>query len=404
MGVSTRSRQAFPIRSLIPNATVNVPLVVGLATLLLGASLHADGLADDRTSPSSTPPDACLSVARLNPVQKDTESLPLPELLPPAPGELPTEEDSHASPKLGARMDDFHDHTCLLMKHLLDGFDGWFARPDEEPLPSVECPFFVGFEDNFLDRGVGMKSHYRLNCDMKLRLPNFERRMRLFVTTEPLDEFVGTGGDAGSDFRSVRRDLRAGFGRQLDDLFNLSAGLRGGNGVELFGAIKWSHTMHPWGWNVTPSLKGYWTSKQGFGTSGGFLLERWQGPWLLRSASGGKFGQKTRSVQWSETVTFAYAQEVIKDHRFASLAQARDIGRGGGFNGVVEGHGKSTDAYSANVFYRLPLRGRWLFLHAAPELRWTAERDWTMDYGIRVGIDCVFSTLCAGPAARRSSP
>ena len=372
---------------------------VALALLLPGMPGRADGSADAAAITSPACAVAPLTGAGLRPPRGALgELLPLPGPVPDMSGEQSAGQPPPIRQTLGERLDELHNQTCRMMQHVSDRFDGWFVRPGDAPRLAVECPFFVGVESEILNQGAGIESLYDLNFDIRLRLRNLERRMHLFFTTDPLDEFVATEpGDTLPVADKVRHELLAGVGRQLDKLFDVSAGLKAGAQPELFGALKWSHRWHPWEWTVQPSLKGYWTTKQEFGMSGGLLIERWQGPWLLRSASGAKWGQKTREVEWSESMTIGYAQILIMDRRFYSLSQARDFGRGAGLNGAVEGHGSSADLRKINVFYRLPLRGTWLYLHMAPELRWTAERNWATDYGIRVGLDFVFASLCVEP-------
>jgi hypothetical protein len=376
-----------------------VRATVVLAVVLSGAAAWADESTDRAATASSTNGGVIMTVAILSPGRDpNVAPAPLPRSFSAIPVHTPSWNQSRIPPTFGERLDDLHDSTVTMMQNAFDRVDGWFAMPGNESLPAVQCPFFVGLESEFINRGDGIETLYDINFDMKLRLPNFERRLRLFVTTEPLDEFVaGDTAVADPTEENARPELLAGLRRQLDDLFNVSVGVKSGTPPELFGALKWSRRWQPGDWTVRPSLKGYWTTEEGFGASGGLLLERWKGPWLLRSASGIKVGEKIDDVRWSETVTLGYAQELIKDRRFGSLAAARDLGRGGGLGGVVEGHGEETDAYGVNLFYRLPLRGKWLYLHVSPEVRWTAERDWAMDYGIRVGFDFVFSLLCAEP-------
>lgn len=375
---------------------LNVWFIAILAIVVLGSSIHAADTLGKSVRPPKVGKDEPIIVARLA-TQRDrpAEAVPMPVAIPAVSGDPSSEEQPSAPQTFGEQIDGFHDHTCLMTHALFDRIDKWFSAPGNESLPEVTCPFFVGFEDEILNRGNGIESLYNVKFDMKLRLPNMERRLNLFITTESLDEFVST---TPNEVKPVTDDMKheflAGFRRQLDDLFDVAVGVRSINEPELFGALKCSHTWHPGDWTVRPSAKGYWTTKEGLGASGGLLVERWWGPWLFRSASGAKRGEKTEGTEWSENVTFGYAQEMIQDTRFGSLAQARDFGRGVGFNGLVRGHGTETDAYEANVFYRRPLRGKWMYLHVAPEVRWTAERDWAVDYGVRLGLDFVFSTLC----------
>jgi hypothetical protein len=369
-----------------------------LAVLWSGIPARAGSENKGGEAPASTARiDDPLFIARLMP-SPATSHAPVPIPLPNTPVDMPAWSQSPDSPTFGERLDDLHDESCVLMQNMFDRIDHWFAKPGNESLPELECPFFIGLESETLNRGKGVEFLNNVKFDMKLRLPNVERRLHLIFTTEPLDEFVTKAPGEG---RSVTDDgpheFFTGVRRQLDKIFDVTVGVKAGSNPELFAALKWSTTWHPGEWTIRPSLKEYWTSKEGIGTSGGLLVERFWGSWLVRSATGARCGEETRDLEWNETMTVGYVQEQIQDHRFGSLAQARDFGRGYGLCGGVEGHGSMSDAYSLNVFKRMPLRGKWLYLHIAPEIRMTQERNWAMDYGIRIGLDFVFSARCNEP-------
>jgi hypothetical protein len=49
--------------------------------------------------------------------------------------------------------------------------------------------------------------------------------------------------------------------------------------------------------------------------------------------------------------------------------------------------------YEASVFYKRPLRHRWLYGFVEPLVRWERGYDWNADPGIRIGIEALFWDL-----------
>ena len=264
--------------------------------------------------------------------------------------------------------------------------DRRFARDGETPLPATASSLRVGIDTAAFDRGGSLTGDAALDLDVTLALPNIERRLRLFVTTDELTESPTV---SAAEERRLRIGARVAFLRDVD----FDIGVRADLWPTAFAAVKWSqyHTLGRW--RLAPFLKTYVESDDGFGVASGFTLDHVAGPWLWRSSSYVDWENDRDAAVWTQALVVAHVFDTIVDSRPSSPARLRDIGYGTGVRLAIsspEAQSSSVGLYSATLFVKRPLYGSWLYWNFGPEIRWERDRDWRADLGFRLGLDILF--------------
>jgi hypothetical protein len=291
------------------------------------------------------------------------------------------------------RLDHAHDEVFTWVQGVVEATDHLFASQKKELKPVPAAPFRLGMFLESLDRSDGLDLHLDVNLDIALRLPNIEDRLRLFVTSSELDE---SPRDARSD-----SSLRAGVRYPFLKVFNFDLGVKLDLPPVAFASIRWAGHHELGRWDFYPLIKLFAESDEGLGYVTAATFDRWAGRHLFRSSSFAKWSSDRDQIEWTQTLVYAQANQLIVPDRYGSYLRANDIGHGWGVRLLASG-GKETrnaDYLEAGVFYRRPTSTRWLFWSVEPLMRWDREYNWSPDAGIRLGFDMLFWDL-ARPARR----
>lgn len=329
-------------------------LRISLALLAAAARAHAD---------DTVPPDT-----------------PVPTLEAPAP----------AAP---GRLERLHDWLYLGLEREIADIDTWFASSGQEPIPVPPSLFRIGFEGAAFYKGEGVSLVGIPDFEGTLHLPNIERRLKLFITSEDVQE---SPADPTQQTSQVRAGMRFEPVPDLDLEFGVRAKLL----PSAFGTLRWSHRFETDFLSVSPFAKAYAESGLGTGMSGGLTLERWSGFWILRSASWANRLRNTSGITattWSQTVIAGYAPSIIGEQQYGTVAAGRDLACGTVMRLFVSGDSGSRAAlYEGSVIHKRPLMGGWLFGYVEPVMRWVRYEDWHPDPGVRLGIDALFWGVAGG--------
>lgn len=290
----------------------------------------------------------------------------------------------------GQRLDQAHDRIYTWTQGFVEATDHKFADKDKELKPIPAAPFRIGMELESIDHSDGLDMDFDLDVDIALSLPNIEERLRIFVTSDELDEAPRVAGED----RDVRIGLRYRTFRALD--FDI--------GVKLdvppvaFASVRWTRQYDLGNWDFYPFAKLFADTKESIGYAGAATFDRWAGRNLFRSSTYGKWRNDRDEIQWSQTFIYARVHELIVPDRYGSYLKANDIGRGWGMRLLANGENvRGVSYYEANAFYRHPSSNRWLFWYVEPLVRWNRDYNWKADAGVRVGINVLFWDL-ARPA------
>jgi hypothetical protein len=288
---------------------------------------------------------------------------------------------------VGDRLDDWHDKLFVWTNRKIAATDRRFADPDLAPVAQPITPFILGFETTYIDHNRGgSEDHLLLNADMAVQMPNTERRLKLFITSDPLSE---EPYDRAGRLRDLRLGARYSFLEHLD----FDIGVRARIWPEAFTSVKWGTNLNAGDWRMYPFLKAFVTSKDGIGTAGGFSVDHWSREWLLRSSTWAQLLKKNDYPTWTQTFAIANVRELYDESRYGSRARVEDIARGcaiilsaqrdrRNFSGVA--------LYDARLLYKHPVHGNWLYWYIEPGVQWDRDYRYNPDPVVTVGFDVLF--------------
>ena len=376
-------------------------LAMGGAALLLAscAATRYEPPPEVAPQPPTTTADAVVEATATPP---EGTSAPTPSPKPSLERYRPTtrsvrdiRDQNAASPppaNFGQRLDQAHDRVYAWTQGIVESTDHRFAATDREPQPVPAAPFRIGLSLETLDRSDGMKFKLDGELDMALQLPNTEKRLRVFITSDALDESPRNGDRSSS--------LSAGLRHDIARYLNFDLGVRIDVPPVAFTSIKWTREIALGGISFYPFAKVFVETTDGFGASAAATFDHWSGRTLLRASTYGKWTADGDHKDWTQALVFARAHELIVPDRYGSYLNANDIGRGWGVRLQATGEdSKKVSYYESGIFYRRRAPNRWLYWFIEPIVRWDRKYDWSADPGIRVGIDALFWDL-ARPARR----
>jgi hypothetical protein len=298
------------------------------------------------------------------------------------------DQKAAASPPLdfGQRLDDAHDRVYAGMQGFVEATDRRLASEREALQPVPAAPFRIGIVLQAIDRSGGLKFAFDGELDVALQLPNTEKRLRVFITSDDPDESPRNA--------SRRSQLSAGLRRELLRNLDFDLGVRISVPPVAFTSVKWSREVPLGGISFYPFAKVFLESGRGFGASTGATFDHWSGRTLLRASTFARWTAHGDRRDWSQSLVFARAHELLVPDRYGSYLRANDIGQGWGVRLLASAEDSTkVSYYESGVFYRHRTDNRWLYWYAEPLLRWDRKYSWSTDPGIRVGFDALFWDL-----------
>ncbi len=331
----------------------------------------------DMTPPlaNATPEDPAARLRRVGPSERSTAEIREEAARRPYPLDF------------GQRLDSSHDWLFVNAQEFVERTDRRFAPPDAELLPVPATPFRLGLITETINRPDGAKFELDLNLDVSLKLPNLERRLRIFITNDDVAE--------SPDRASDRDNLRAGVRFNPASNLDFDIGVRGDVPPIAFASLRWSK-FYPMGrWDVYPFAKLFAETDDGIGLSSGLTLDRRIGAELIgRASSFARWRKDTAEIDWTQVLLLAHADELLVPERYGRIVRNQDIARGYGMQLLATGEQRNrVDVYEASVFYKRPLRHRWLYGYVEPLVRWDRRYAWSADPGVRIGIEALFWDL-----------
>ena len=290
---------------------------------------------------------------------------------------------------LGERLDKGHDWLYRRLEKMLVSVDQRYAVPERAPLLVPLSPLRIDFATEFLNRQHGLGMAPRVEFDATLRLPNIERRMRIFISSRDLSE---APGNPAVDRNPLRAGVRFAPHAHIDVDFGVRVKLK----PVAYAALRWAPQFDVGRFRLYPLVKPYLESGLGLGVSSGITLERWQERWVIRSSSFGNWRRTTAATSWDQTLMIGHAQSVIQERAYGSFTAGRDLACGTVLRVLATGDRlSSASRYEISVLFKRPLHGGWLYGYVEPLVRWERGSDWHPDSGIRVGVDALFWGLAA---------
>lgn len=289
---------------------------------------------------------------------------------------------SQSAPQDG--LERWHDGFFLGVQDFITRLDSRFVDEDESALPVPISPFRIGLESESIRRASGsVEMRPRIDLDILLQLPNLERRVQVFVTSDTLSESPLTHRASSA----VRAGVRLGALQNVD----LDLGVRADVPPVAFASLRWQRVLAWDHWQVLPLAKIYVESGKGIGAAAGASFERWWDHGVFRAASYANWRLDTGDTEFTQSLTFARASEVLRQGRYSDVVGGRDFARGYGLQLLASGtHDTGAQRYEASLFLKRPTAARWLYWSVAPLVSWERNQHWHPDPGIRIGLDALF--------------
>lgn len=289
------------------------------------------------------------------------------------------------------KLDWMKDWTFLEFQHgvvwVEDRFVNWFGDPGEVvPIPVSQ--FRLGLATRY-EEDLGTEFGIDLDFDTDINLPNIERTLKLIITSQELGDLPGT------DTLDRDEGVRAGLQAQILEAIQFDLGVRVRWLPEVYSRVGWRELYDIGPWILRPGISGYYqTGGEGFGANLDFMFQRWWGKTLFRSSNGLKWNQEIEEPEYAFNLVLGRAQELLDSAKYSRIARGEDLARGYGvrysMNGEIRGGDVPITSHRFTLFYKVPLRKRWLFGGIKPEVRFREEADWDTEFLVTLGVDILF--------------
>jgi hypothetical protein len=292
---------------------------------------------------------------------------------------------------LGEHLDEGHDWLYRRLERFLANVDSQYSAPERAPIIVPLSPLRIGFNTELLRRHGGWLLSARPDFEATLRLPNIERRLRIFISSDDLHE-------SPRDPALERNPVRAGVRFEPRSHVDFDVGMRLRVRPSAFVALKWTPEFNVGVFHAYPFAKTYVETGLGLGVSSGVSLELRRGLWIARSSTYANWMRNTAATDWSQTFVLGYARAVIQEGRYDRLATGHDLACGAALQLTISGDRVSrATVYESGLLFKRPLHGGWLYGYVEPVVRWERASDWRPAAGIRMGVDALFWGLAKRP-------
>ncbi|MBN1545051.1 MAG: hypothetical protein JW902_00160 [Syntrophaceae bacterium] len=309
----------------------------------------------------------------------------------------PVAESWGSTEGFGKKIDWIHGSLFKIAQAQVEMVDNWFKPPQGEQ-PVVELSRFrVGlFAEGKIQEYKETDVKPVVDFDTEIELPNLKRQIKLIITTSDHTMLPGK-----SFIEQRDNSLRTAVVGQLRSDISTAIGVRARWKPELFAYAVWAHKSEARNWRLYPQQKFYWESKDGFGEISTLVLDHWINRWNTRFSTSVKWSKQDRDddqkaeredngFRWSEVFLLEYAKELLDESQLGRVVSGHDIARGWGIRLSAFGGFHFADEYRAGIFYRWPLRKKWMYLYAGPEIKWKNVNKWDREWNLRCGIEMLF--------------
>ena len=219
-------------------------------------------------------------------------------------------------------LDRWHDRLYLGVQDFIARTDARFVGDGDTALPVPASPFRIGLSTDAVYREDGsLDTTPQLDIDLLLQLPNLQRRLRLFVTSDTVEE-------SPSALHSASNKVRAGIRLTPLHFVDFDVGIRADAPPVAFTSLRWQRNL-AWGkWELQPLAKIYLETHLGFGVAAGASFDRWIEHWVFRSSSYANWRKDAHDTALTQGFTVAHAQEIIRFGRYSDVVDGKDLARG----------------------------------------------------------------------------
>jgi hypothetical protein len=297
----------------------------------------------------------------------------------------------------GEKIDWIHGKLYEIAESQIERVDSWFKPPQGEKSIVEISRFRVGlFAEGKIQEYKETDVKPVVDFDTEIELPNLKRQIKLIITTSDPTTLPGK-----SFIEQQDKSLRTVVVGQLRSDISTAIGVRARWKPELFAYALWAHKSEAGNWRLYPQQKFYLESKIGFGEISTLVLDHWINRWNTRFSTSVKWSKQDRDddqkaeredngFRWSEVFLLEYAKELLEESQLGRVVSGDDIARGWGIRLSAFGGFHFAEEYRAGIFYRWPLRKKWMYSFAGPEIKWKNVNNWNREWTLRCGIEMLF--------------
>lgn len=350
-------------------------MTIGRLAALLPLVLHVL-LAGPSSAQTAAPDEPGPRTAVVKPTDQTIDEVLALEAAQPPPGDA-----------LAERLDAWHDDFYAVMQRGFRWLDLRFVDETAGPVPIPASPFRIALGLQGIDRTDGLQSDIDAEFDVTLRLPNAERRLSLFLTTEDLTEISETS-------ESGKRAVRGGVRFEALRAFDFEVGAKLDVPPVGYAALRWSKRWRSGRWDLQPYAKLFAETDDGVGASAALIVNHWRGRTLARSVSSAKWLRERRATEWGQSLSLARVEGLLEPDQYSARLRGQDLADAWGLRVQAGGYEASTvDYYELGPFYKRPVHSDWLYISVQPVVRWERQYGWRADAGIHIGFEALFWAL-----------
>jgi hypothetical protein len=297
----------------------------------------------------------------------------------------------------GEKIDWMHATFFKLAQRQVEKVDRWFKPPQGEQRIVELSRFRVGvFSEVKKKADKQLEVKPVVDFDTHIELPNMRRQIKLIITTDDPTTLPGTYVTEQQD-----KSLRTALTGQLMTDVSTSIGVRARWKPQLFANAVWAHALKSGNWSLYPQQKFYWENEKGLGEISTVVIDHWINRWNTRLSTSVKWSKqdsdadrqterKDAGFRWSEVFIFDHANELLDETQLGRLVSGYDVANGYGIRLAAFGGFHNIDEYQAGIFFRRPLRKKWLYLLVEPDIDWKKINNWNPERTIKFGVEILF--------------
>lgn len=230
-----------------------------------------------------------------------------------------------------------------------------------------------------LEEGEAARLKTRVN--VKLNVPRFKNRLKLFVTDEDLKEDQ-TSAIANNAFNETENDTQLGLQYFAKDSeknnLSLSTGIKL-ESLEVFAGPRYRRTMRLDGWQLRFTQRVRWYTSRGWESTTRFDLERLLSPKILfRNTVEGRWREQDKGYRYeiNPTLIQSLHRKKALEYQWGNFFRTRPAHR---FEESV-----------LRIRYRQRFWRKWLFYEVAPQVAFRNDDDFDPTPGINFLLEVVF--------------
>lgn len=309
----------------------------------------------------------------------------------------PVVESWRSAKGFGEKIDWIHAYLYKIAQERVERFDYWFKPPEGEQRIVELSRFRVGvFSEGKIQEYKRLDANQVIDFDTDIELPNMKRQIKFIITTNDPTTLPGKYITEQLD-----KSLRAAIEAKWRHDASAAIGVRARWKPELFANAVWSPEWKRGNWLLYPQQKFYWESGSGIGEISTLVFDHWINRWNTRFSTSIKWSEQDRNddrqterkdvgFRWSEVFIFNHAKELLDERQVGRLVSGYDVARGWGIRLAAFGGFHVVDEYRAGIFYRRPLRKKWMYLLVEPDINWSNVNNWNREWTIKCGIEILF--------------